>query len=408
MRYHTIKTEKHICNECLTDYFLINLVKTSNKKNDCSYCNRKQTLTIGLSKLLLLIDAAIPAEYDSYHEQEEANITAENYLGPFIKTKDLLQRLNFTQSSNLIRDISKLFKIKLWWNMLEFAGEPSSEAENFFYSWKRFCWVTKHISRYFFIDLHEEFEPCEEDTYFIPPINPITIIEYISATIKNLNLETILPKNTNIYRVIFTNKYKDIEFPGMPYPKYASNSRMSPLGIPMFYGALDIQTAIDETYNATQKKYVAAHFKTTKELNILDFSEDIITPSIFDQENSTRYIECNFIKSFITDFCKPIKRDEKIHTEYIATQIVTEFLKYKYKTNNNKSLDGILYKSSRNKNGKALVLFIGNGIDLMSLYDTEKDILKLINRQEKKYKSFIFLQKFKKIWHNSILYLRSL
>ena len=62
-----------------------------------------------------------------------------------------------------------------------------------------------------------------------------------------------------------------------------------------------------------------------------------------------------FLTYFSNDISRPIS--EYYNIEYIPTQIVTEYLRHVYKTDKGVKIDGILYKSSKNKGGVNIVIF---------------------------------------------------
>jgi len=53
-----------------------------------------------------------------------------------------------------------------------------------------------------------------------------------------------------------------------------------------------------------------------------------------------------------------MERDGSEPIEYVPTQIVTEYFRHRFRLQENRRLDGILYRSSRSTNGIACVLFI--------------------------------------------------
>ena len=64
-----------------------------------------------------------------------------------------------------------------------------------------------------------------------------------------------------------------------------------------------------------------------------------------------------FLREFLLDFSSPIERDDRIHIDYVPTQVVTEYLR-DAKLEGDPPLDGIKYRSSRRKGGICYVLFI--------------------------------------------------
>ena len=143
---------------------------------------------------------------------------------------------------------------------------------------------------------------------------------------------------------------------------------MSPAGIAMFYGSLDLETAELEVVDSsdTKRKYLtSAVFKNKESLNLIDFTK-VPTMNIFNEKLRKDYYLITFLHDFIKDLSKPIKHDGKVHIEYVPTQILTEFFRYIH-PNHRISIDGIIYPSSKNKKGKAVVLFMNHKESLAKL-----------------------------------------
>ena len=56
-----------------------------------------------------------------------------------------------------------------------------------------------------------------------------------------------------------------------------------------------------------------------------------------------------------------VARDGREHIEYVPTQIVTEYFRFRFMTYDNRKVLGILYESSLRKNEKACVPFVDQG-----------------------------------------------
>jgi hypothetical protein len=86
-----------------------------------------------------------------------------------------------------------------------------------------------------------------------------------------------------------------------------------------------------------------------------------------------------FIKSFVADLSIPVQPDDTVHIEYVPTQVVTEYLKLKFRIEHN--VQGILYKSVKSIGGLCAVIFTDNQqmLDLTeSTRANENHILALI------------------------------
>jgi hypothetical protein len=82
-----------------------------------------------------------------------------------------------------------------------------------------------------------------------------------------------------------------------PPPEAATAGRMNPRGIPMFYGALDAETAAYEVYDGSHQA-VVAEFRTLHDLQVVDLTRLPSLPSIYDVERSGRYRRLLFLADF--------------------------------------------------------------------------------------------------------------
>lgn len=141
-------------------------------------------------------------------------------------------------------------------------------------------------------------------------------------------------------------------------------SRMSPAGIPVFYGALDLDTAIEETLahagaggTRSQVKVCWGSFRTISPLTVIDLTSLPQVPGFFSPHRSDREALA-FLHDFTSDVARPIPADGREHSEYAPTQVVAEYFRHVYKSPDGRPVDGILYPSSKT-GGRACVLFIG-------------------------------------------------
>lgn len=69
--------------------------------------------------------------------------------------------------------------------------------------------------------------------------------------------------------------------------------------------------------------------------------------------------------------------DGREHIEYVPTQIITEYFRYKFATKKIEKIDGIIYPSSKDRRMNACVLFMDHWESLDKLiFDRRKIITK--------------------------------
>jgi hypothetical protein len=127
----------------------------------------------------------------------------------------------------------------------------------------------------------------------------------------------------------------------------------------MTYVSDDRDTALAETAGVPGT-FAVGEFIIERDLSILDLTQLPAVPSIFAEiPDSLEYDprpRTSFLRDVSDEISRPIARDDRVHVEYVPTQVVTEYLRTAVKINR-KSVDGIRYRSSRQNVGTALVLF---------------------------------------------------
>jgi hypothetical protein len=138
---------------------------------------------------------------------------------------------------------------------------------------------------------------------------------------------------------------------------------MSPHGIPMFYAALERETALRETSAGGRGiawYLTLATFEAGSGFQVLDLAELPAIPSVFDADCRHLIEPLRFLHVFVDEVRKPIRRDEYEHVEYVPTQIVAEYFRHLYERQTGERVDGIAYRSAIAADGSNVVLFIGN------------------------------------------------
>ena len=140
----------------------------------------------------------------------------------------------------------------------------------------------------------------------------------------------------------------------------------------MFYGAFDSNTAIIEcspTFGMLKgDNYIVGKFKTKKKLKVLDLTN--LPQTSFWMPSDWQGI--GFLHSFRREITKPITRDNRVHIEYVPSQVFIEYLRYIYRGTNGEKIDGVIYESSLSEASSSNVVLFYNK-------KQSADILELIN-----------------------------
>ncbi len=206
-------------------------------------------------------------------------------------------------------------------------------------------------------DIDEAIEEAQEG------ISASRILDAIGEAIEEVELIRELDAQTELFRGRIgpaSRPYTTCRSLGPPPPQKATASRMSPAGIPMFYGAMDEYTAVAETVLGKLRRgeiINVGRFATTEKLLVLDLTHLLPVPSIFSERRYLRPV-LRFLHSFVRDLSKSIKKDGREHIEYVPTQIVTEYFRHSFLSYRKAPIRGVLYPSARAIGGIACVLFV--------------------------------------------------
>lgn len=209
-----------------------------------------------------------------------------------------------------------------------------------------------HESRYVFMSApkRQEFDPDELSSAELM----VLLGQIISSTPGCLR---VLAEGTSFFRGRMVDgdvpSSFDAQTLGPPPPMRSAANRMSPAGIPMFYGSDSPETVVAEIgAHSTKSRAVVGEFKTLRELQVVDLSALREVPSLFERSKRRGYYEISFLYHFAEELAKPVILDGREHIEYVPTQVFTEYLRLGV----DYLVEGIVFPSSQGK-GRSCALF---------------------------------------------------
>ncbi|WP_186322099.1 RES domain-containing protein [Curtobacterium pusillum] len=151
----------------------------------------------------------------------------------------------------------------------------------------------------------------------------------------------------------------------------AAANRMSPAGIPMFYGAEDEATALNEVgaFSIAQHAVVGA-FYPTRPLRMLDLRTASIFASPFDEQHLELRILLLFLEEFQQAISRPIVPDGRQHIDYVPTQVVAEFFRRAV----NPPLDGIVFASAHTGNSNCVIFATDQNVANNGAVEAERSV----------------------------------
>ena len=357
-------SEKYVCSDCVEDYGLKNFILENAESNKCSYCGKENShskIATDINKVIIFLIECIKSEWGDPNDEGVSWISRDGgwVSAPVIDTYDLLVdklEIGFNNNELFQEMVDALFD-REWCQKDPHGLLPQDELS---FTWERFSDQVKHETRYVFFRALGKKSINEPQAFFK---NYYDILDYIGTIVSELSLIRSIEKGAIYYRGRASSsmkKYHSVEDLGPPSEdKAIYSNRMSCAGIPLFYGALDRDTVIQEIYDPSKKPVLLStvKFETMRDINILDLTKLPQIPSLFDEQWRGYRAVLIFLNAFLKDIAKPISKDGHEHIEYVPSQVLTEYFQHVHKFDDGEGLDGIYYPSSRCANGISCVLF---------------------------------------------------
>lgn len=345
--------DKYVCAEHVEDDALARLIVENASPTPCSYCGRQDGAPIDV--LLERIGSSLPYEWGN--ADDEGVGWEGGYVGKTYDTWDLLTEAGDPplNHSELIADVVGALPQQTWAQRDFYRLRPDQRMR---YGWQEFGRTVKHHRRYFFADHGGD---TEDPDY----IAPGALLEAIGDALRSGGLVRALPDEL-VYRVRAHDSRQHprtaAELGAPPAALIDKSSRMSPAGVPLFYGALDPATATAEAREANPdaKAGTMGTFRVCRPARVVDLSTSPEVPSLYDPERRHLRPGLIFLRHFVGEISKPFVRDDRIHIEYVPTQVVTEWLRTRFDPGPGEPLVGVLYCSPRSPGGVNVSLFIDN------------------------------------------------
>jgi hypothetical protein len=348
-----------ICTDCVSDEALVQWVADNVEATECSFCGRvgDDPIAASFDDFVGVVRTGIGFDWNHPDSEGIMYISAEGgYQASITDTWDVLSEYDISERDEVIQAIIDSIGNDGWVEREYYVGD---ESQRLSWGWNAFKEVVKHRTRYVFLT------PSDEDHTEVPPSRMLAEIgSTITENLSELELIKSVSPDTDLIRVrIGAARYSSSGEMGTPPVQFANQpNRMSPAGIPMFYGAFDEDTARAETFDATEhagQTMSVGTFRATRSLKMLDLVDLPPIPSVFEDRHQLIH-PLRFLHAFSSDIAKPIVRDGREHIEYVPTQIVTEYFRHVFRDAEGQPVDGIIYASSRHAEGCAFVLFFDN------------------------------------------------
>ena len=369
-RGYRLPDEKYICASHFDDIYLKEYIKEFSSLGICDYCG-KSKLVVDLRDFVEYVAGKITEHFtnfdngdlplaNGFFDDDDESIPGLQRVGCFVapssaetfeSTKELLFYIDLiSDNDDLNNDIEDCF---MWDEWIQVSPFVLTKRQELSFMWETFSRMVKHEQRFTFFK-RKEFtkDGFSEDNGLMD------ILSELGEKITKYKLYKTLNKDDVLYRCRFIGEGEVVDaFEKITSPpdNIAKQSRMSPAGISMFYGAFDKDTAILESSPLGDGlgTHIVGKFAIKKKLRLLDLTSLPIQSFWITND----WEEIAFLHSFNREITKPIDRNGSIHIEYIPSQVFTEYLRYIYKTSDGFNINGIIYGSSLSRKEKNIVLF---------------------------------------------------
>ena len=352
-----------VCSRCINEGSLVKYIEENASENECSYCGEEWEWprAMDLDELLKHMRERIEMEY----EDAGNSVSWESREGGFqLSTMDGYELLLEAcpdwgpRSEQLGDHIAAEFMDTEWVHRDPYS---LTEEEAWNMSWTDFVHMVKHRVRYLLFP--PEMQAGDE---FSETTAPSKMLDQLGKLFLDKDLFRTLEAGTELFRARIRepgqprlSTLAELGPPPIEYARFAN--RMSPAGVSMFYTAFDEDTALAETYvrcGSGPAEASIAVFRTTGDLNLLDLVNLPDVPSIFDDDAANlERASLSFLHAFNRDFTRPVEKDGREHVEYVPSQVVTEFVRYRLRGAGDRAVHGIRYRSSRRDAVIGCVLF---------------------------------------------------
>ena len=353
----------NICPECIGDPALAEFISNNATQGSCKYCGQERDRPFA-SRL------SVVAEHMATIVNEEFQHVARGTEGLYHDGFEnlLLLEIEFKPTNDCVRtDIASFFNKRIW-------GWKDTFSDRLQCAWNRFCDKVRHSRRYTFWWSTEDIVP-EGHPLHLPASK---VLDEVSIVVAELGLIRELPIGTEFWRAQPHKNGKSPkppeEFTSAPVNLAVTPNRMSPAGIPMFYGADDFETAVCEITPKDAPlgwRASAVRFKALRPLQVLDLSVDLAPKlrqrSYFALDGRRWRHYLRFLEQFSGDvsqrfiydheFLQRCAGEPRPEIDYAPTQVFTEYVRYHLHSPGGQPIDGIRYRSSLSDSGCCVVLF---------------------------------------------------
>lgn len=361
---------KFVCPQCVADEVLAKLVVENAKSSSCSYCGEESE---DKSMIAAPYDIIMKHIYDTifmyYGDAQDVGMPyiEKEWLLPETDLWEIIGEFDPGWPGDFCDDLIGSADPNLY--LVKHVNEDwtlDTNSNALKYGWSAFKEQVLYKTRYLFLS-----EPEDKYSAGRPDYIPVSkMMDALGVLCYKEGLIKKIPLGTKFYRVRSGSGYTCFKDIGVPPEGAASAGRMNPPGISYFYIAYDSTTAEKEVLT-DQTEWTSSEFTLLKEINVIDFVELPTIPSIFETDKYNIRQELIFLNSFVNDLTLPIQKDGREHVDYVPTQIISEYFRYRFRLEDGESVLGLRYSSVKNEHGVNVAIFSSDNNALAELFSLD-------------------------------------
>ena len=371
-----ISSTKFVCGDCIGNDGIRGLISANAKANRCSFCRvaSDEPIAAPLDDVGEYINRCLREDYGDASDElpwdsEEKEFVGRNWDSGELLTAVIELELPNDHNNVLLGKLVEYLDDITW---CERSGLGLTDREYAQYNWAYFCDVVMHRRRFFFLDYGPD--PYEPEVF-----DPGQVLRDIFAFANETGLFKELQAGTHLYRARWEQADAWLETPqelGPPPENMAVQAnRMSPPGIVMFYGCDAIETALLE---AAQQPgtFAVGCWKLLRPATVLDLTDIAAIPGLFEYDpEGGQYAArraLTFLHHVAEQMSQSVARDDRVHVDYVPTQVVTEFLRSRVRWQGGR-IDGIKYRSSAHPGHASYALFATQDHIVADSFDSQSE-----------------------------------
>lgn len=364
-------SDKLLCWRCVhNDEYLKEVLRAAGDVDGiCSYCGEPGASS--LETMLELVTVAVGNSWQDADEYPGTYSSADGgYQFPTTELSDIHYELlyDYFVDDQIVEDIVQSFDIRLMASQDDPGDWFTSD------NWEGFSELVQHRTRYMFWTDSDSFDGS--DGYWFGE-RPLSALEFLAQRLNDHGMLNTIASGEGLWRA---QGHCGPELDGgvgarrlgtVPVHLASAPNRMSAPGIPMFYGALDSETAVVEATRHGDPNWdhaTVGRFEPSRDLVVLDLRRLAVPdePSVFipaGDERVTQYSDAKFLERFVDTVRRPVDEDTaRRGIEYVPTQVFTEFVLHAMGSmvEPKQQIDGIVYPSAELAGGANIVLDLPN------------------------------------------------